>query len=405
MATLAIYQRLKKPVGWRFIRIEEAPGKRTGHLEGPFLIRPTQADGRQPWVKLDAQTFDVAKTERDKRERGEIIGAENNAGRTALTDAVASFLNLKKRKNQSTVENYTFILNEFLQQTTAKFVDQVDRKVLDAYVTWLEDVKHAAPKTVNNKVMVVVFMLKEAGVSKPFKLVKDLLPTVEEEIAEPYTEKELKKLFAEMDEMENCRYTFFLMTACRENEVAHAKWSDVILKAGVPHFIVQAKDFKYSDGSVGRFTPKSHERRDIPITRELVDMLKKCQKESNSEWIFPNEDGNPEGHFLRKFKKLAFKAGLNCGKCKTTRTEGRFEKKQVEKNCATYSEGCSLHYLHRLRKTRATFWHDQTDSKGNKISLRTIQERLGHADLKTTQKYLGVQNAAEVQHIDNKPMF
>jgi len=171
----------------------------------------------------------------------EIIAAENGAGRVLIADAITNFLDVKKRKNASTVENYTFILNEFLQQTSAKYIDQVDRKVLDAYITWLETEKNAAPKTVNNKVMVVVFMLKEAGVIAPYKFVKDLLPTVEEQIAEPYAEKELKKLFAEMDEAETCRYRFFLMTACREKEVAHAKWTDLVLKGNVPHFVVQAK--------------------------------------------------------------------------------------------------------------------------------------------------------------------
>lgn len=403
MAGLAIYQRLKEPRGnsnvWRYRRIEEGRGVKTGHLQGPFYIRPTRADNSQPWVKLDAEAFDAAKAERDKKERGGVIAAENGAGRVLLADAITSFLDVKKRKNASTVENYTFILNEFLQQTSAKYIDQIDRKVLDRYITWLEDEKNAAPKTINNKVMVVVFMLKEAGVASPYKIVKDLLPTIEEEVAEPYSEKDLKKLFTEMDEAETCRYTFFLMTACREKEVAHARWTDLVLKGNLPHFVVQAKKFKYSDGSAGEFTPKSHERREIPITKELVDMLQACKKTSQSEWIFPNETGDPEGHFLRKFKKIAFRAGLNCGNCKTTRSEGRFTKTQVEKNCATYSEGCSLHYLHRLRKTRATFWHTHG------ITLRTIQAYLGHADLKTTQKYLGVQDSAEVESKINKPMF
>src|SRR5712692_2713607 len=225
MAGLAIYTRGKvEGKGWRYQRVQEARGAKTGRLQGPFYIRPTRADNSQPWVKLDAEAFDAAKLERDKKERGEVLAAENSAKRVLIADAVTNFLDVKKRKNASTVENYRFILNEFLQQTSVKYIDQVDRKALDAYVTWLEDEKNAAPKTINNKVMVVVFMLKEAGVVAPYKIVKDLLPTVEEEIAKPYSEKDLKRVFAEMDEAEMCRYKFFLMTACREKEVAHARW-------------------------------------------------------------------------------------------------------------------------------------------------------------------------------------
>jgi integrase len=113
--------------------------------------------------------------------------------------------------------------------------------------------------------------------------------------------------------------------------------------------------------------------------------------------VEPN--GDPGGHFLSKFKKIAFEAGLNCGKCKTTRQEGRYEKKTVEKVCSAYSEGCEQHYLHRLRKTRASFWHT------HQVPLRTIQHWLGHKSLETTQKYLGIENAEAVVEKINKPMF
>ena len=123
------------------------------------------------------------------------------------------------------------------------------------------------------------------------------------------------------------------------------------------------------------------------------------KKTSSSRWIFPNEAGDPEGHFLRKFKRIAYKAGLNCGQCHTSRNEGRYEKTAVEKCCKDFSEGCEKHYLHRLRKTCATFWHTQG------ISLRTIQYYLGHKSLDTTQHYLGIQDASEIQHQINVPKY
>jgi len=400
---LSIYQRNKTPEGWRYQRVEERRGAKTGGIAGRFYIRPTQADGKQPWQELQAETFDQAKIERDRAEKLAAettrVEAVNAANRTRLSQAVENFLTEKRRKNVSTIENYTYILNEFVAQADVNFVDEIDKKVMDGYITWLEAEKDAAPKTIKNKVMVVTFMLKNAGVPNPSKFTKDLLPVVEDEPAEAYTSEDLEKIFAAMEPKEATRYTLFLVTACREAEVAHAQWKDIVMKGNVPHFVVRAKEFRYEDGTDGKFTPKSHERREIPITRELADMLKERNKSSKSEWIFPNLDGNPEGHFLRKYKKIAFNAGLNCGKCKTTRQEGRFEKKTVEKSCKTYSEGCEQHYLHRLRKTRATFWHQQG------VSLRTIQAYLGHKSLETTQKYLGIQNTAEMLDKINKPMF
>ena len=84
MPGLAISQRLKVPhpkhlntFVWRYRRVEEGRGVKTGSLEPPFFVRPTLADGSQPWVELDAQTFDQAKRERDKRERAGIQAEDN----------------------------------------------------------------------------------------------------------------------------------------------------------------------------------------------------------------------------------------------------------------------------------------------------------------------------------------
>jgi hypothetical protein len=77
VAGLAIYQRLKEPRGnshvWRYRRIQEARGVKTASIHGPLYIRPTQANGAQPWVALDAATFDQAKLERDKKARGQTL--------------------------------------------------------------------------------------------------------------------------------------------------------------------------------------------------------------------------------------------------------------------------------------------------------------------------------------------
>ena len=117
--SLAIYQRLRveqadqKPV-WRYKRIEEKRGGKTGHLTGPFYIRPTREDGSQPWVTLDAQTFEEAKAERNNKLRGAELAAENSAGRTLIGDAVAKFMDQKRRKKSAaTASNYEFILNHW----------------------------------------------------------------------------------------------------------------------------------------------------------------------------------------------------------------------------------------------------------------------------------------------------
>src|ERR1700757_321739 len=68
--------------------------------------------------------------------------------------------------------------------------------------------------------------------------------------------------------------------------------------------------------------------------------------------VLPNSEGKPDGHFLRKLKAIAMKAGV---------------------------EGAELH---RLRKTYADTLHEEG------VSVNTIRIRLGHESLDVTLAYL-----------------
>ena len=414
----AIYRRVRleksgKPV-WRYQSIEEGRGKRTGKLLGPFYIRPTvklNGTATQPWVKLTAENFDDAKTEAEHRSAAFEAAAKgltvaeaesvSNAGRIPIKVAIENFLEKKRKKTHSTQENYNYILNEFRESLPCgvRFIDQIDGKVLDAFMKALEG-KAASPRTIYNKVLVVSLMLKAAGVSNPTKMIE--MPTIEEEEAVPYAADDLRAIFSKATPEERVRYQFFLDSACREKEVAVAEWGDIDWSKGTYH--VHPKTWiSNSTGKTERFTVKSHEDRRVPLTREILGLLKTRKSDKKNpahpRWIFPNENGDPEGHFLRKFKKLAFQAELNCGNCQRTVTVGRYTKQEKQVTCAVYSEGCEKHWLHRLRKTCATFWHEQH------IPLRTIQYYLGHKSLETTQKYLGVTDSAKLQEQINTPKF
>jgi integrase len=198
---------------------------------------------------------------------------------------------------------------------------------------------------------------------------------------------------------EKVRYKFFLGSGAREQEVSFASWSDLDLHKGV--FTVRAKA---EEG----FTPKTHESRSIPLPANLVSILKERKKKpAHSRWVFVNDQGEPERHFLRKLKAVAKRAGLNCGHCTTETTDlnkqqrveaftekfgtdpARFDEygKQVTLkrtiSCAQHPI-CQHYFLHRFRKTCATRWSDAG------VPVRQIQAWLGHKDLTTTMRYLGV---------------
>jgi integrase/recombinase XerD len=403
----SVYIRVKSGSGWRYHRIEEGPGRKTGALSAPFFARPT-VNGKQIWHRLGADTFQKAKAESelaaaavDAAKRGLTVteaDALANRNRTSIRHAADIYLDLKRGKRPKTISKYTNTLNRFIKAVEIRFLDEIDVDALRKFKRAMEDEGYSN-KTIKDEVSIVTFLLKKNGVTA--RLPKDEIPVIEEEPAAPYSEEELKKLFIAIDKVSTgttkkranaeivagreysglgfgqaARYRFFLGTAARDKEVTYAAWSDIDFDKKTYH-IRGKKDVD--------FTVKNHEARTVPIPDSLVDLLKARKKNApNDRWIFVNEDGKPDNHFLRKLKVIALRAGLNCGQCKSTITKGRYEKKhEVAVTCKT-DPVCERWLLHRFRKTCATRW------ESSNIPVRTVQHWLGHKNLETTQIYLGV---------------
>jgi len=161
-------------------------------------------------------------------------------------------------------------------------------------------------------------------------------------------------------------WQFFLGTGFRQDEVAHACDTDVDFKL---------KTISVLEKRQWNWKPKDKEERTVPIPDSLVELLKVRKATHPDGWlIFPNTNGNPEGHFLRMLKERALAAGLNCGHCSGTLNG---------KTVSCKDAACCQHWiLHRFRKTFATMHH------ANGVPARTIQEWLGHESLETTLRYL-----------------
>jgi len=385
----SIYNRVKTATGWKFERVEEGQGKRTAHLTPPFYARPWK-DGKQRWHRLHAETFVAARKEAEKLDAAltadamglTVAEAENIGNRTPLAVAVRRFKEDNASKAPKTVAQYQHALKQFCESTRVKYIDEVTADVLKRFKADLE-AKGYAGKTCDTRINVVYFMLKDNGVAA--RIPTKYMPTIEEEPAVAYSEDELTKLFAAMDDEARIRYRFFLGSGCRDREVTFAAWNDIDFKAHTYH--VRKKD------DVG-FAPKTHESRTIELPASLIRELKeRREKHPHDRFVFLSKQGKPDNHFLRKLKKIALRAGLNCGQCKTTITVGEYKgKKRVEVSCKTHSV-CEHYILHRFRKTCATRWLQSG------ATLRDIQLLLGHKSLATTQKYLGPTVSAKLRPI------
>src|SRR5207245_1423467 len=119
-----IWQRLKTEKGWRYERVGEGRGKRTGDLQPPFYLRPTIAGG-QKWQRLKAETFSDAKQEAEQFDAVFAAAAKgltvaeaetiSNLNRITVKTAVEAYLEKKQSKAPRTVSVYTRVLKQFLE--------------------------------------------------------------------------------------------------------------------------------------------------------------------------------------------------------------------------------------------------------------------------------------------------
>jgi integrase len=450
---VSLYRRVKKPKGYRYVRVNLGAGRRPENLDASYYLRHTAEDGSQKWTPVNGN-FEAMIAARDKfqamleaKAKGVTVpelDAEKNANRASISDAIKKFIESKSRKAKSTVRAYTLHLTEFTNfiGRKRKYLDEITADDLRSYMGFMHMRGHEG-KTQYNRVLTVLFVLKRNGIPNP--LPWDDMPVVEEDPAVPYTPDELKALFAAMDEEARMRYSFFLGTAARDREVKYASWGDLDFHARV--FRIRKKDDV-------DFYPKNHEARDIPLPASLVSMLQSRKKNPpHDRWIFVNEIQSPDGHFLRKLKRIALKGGLNCGHCTSVVKAGKslparwlarteeFKRKQgkrlgvsdadiekwlasdkmlYEENAAVFDRfhspsdremsefGVKTHEEFRLKvghkkklscKTNPVCqqWTLHRFRKTcatrwheNGIPVRTIQKWLGHKKLETTVKYLGL---------------
>ena len=352
----SVYARFRGKNGWEYQRV----GRGRPPKNSKFHVRFTDSEGKRRW----SQGYDTPQ-EAEKNASAVAVATQaaaqgltvaefqdlTNAGRTSVKVAVEKFLKLHRNDRPKTIQQYENALNHLVEHLPSgvRFVkDLATADTLDAYLQILENDEYSR-KTIETRMGVIFSMLKhyvrETGVQHPSKLVS--LPEPVQKRAKAYSNEDITKLFEVMTADEKFRYLFFLHTGCREQEVMYATWDDVDFRQRKFHVTGSGKEDV-------KFVPKNHEERWIPLTTELYDLLKEQKTKSKGRWLFTNEDGKPEGHFLRKFKAIAKKAGLNCGQCRTTVMDGKYHlRKRAEISCAARPV-CERHYLHRLRKTCAT---------------------------------------------------
>jgi len=168
----------------------------------------------------------------------------------------------------------------------------------------------------------------------------------------PYSADELTTFFAACKEEEGLIFKFFLHSMACEREVAFTEVRDLLFERNLLH--ISPKPDRGFRLKGKRFGQAKNGRR-VPLPALYMATLREsCKGRPSRALLFPNAQGAVEGHFLRRCKAIAKRAGLTA-----------------------WNQFC----VHRWRKTGATRHHESG------VSARKIQAWLGHESLEATLDY------------------
>jgi integrase/recombinase XerD len=360
-------------------------GKAEHHQEGFYSIEWYEhGRRRRQAVGKEASAAHVALERHLHYLQGLVLGLqvrqeakEPKEPKKSLGDACGEFLDLYRPstgKKLKTYQAYRMALEHFQESCPKRHLGDIDRRDLQRFTAFLIGKKEHDPRTAHNKLAIVAQFLKANNISGLLK--KGDWPSYVEREPEVYEPEELDRLFAACDLRNRVLFEFFLMTGMRDAEVRHTCWSDIS-----PRQFVRVKS-----KPEWQFTPKNWEEREVPIPDKLMASLNEYRQMIGTGWqlLFPVPSGQPDRHFLRTLKHIAWTAGLNCGFCKTDR------------GLCRQGPTCERWFLHKFRATYATM-----QLQGN-VDLRTLQALLGHKDLASTMRYLKpARNERVLQQVNN----
>jgi integrase len=287
-----------------------------------------------------------------------------------------------KQRKDRTIESYMKSLEQFTKfcsTVSIKTIDQIDKSAMLGFVGWLEENLETRTgghpnNTYRNKLKDVRVFLIDAGVGMPLNQ-KDW-PTEVRARKEKYSVEAVKGMLAatSMERHDNNQWSqdddkdlvhFLLKTGFRDDEIAHAQYSDINFENGTVN-VTSKRRGTFPGHPELTWTPKNSSARekDIVIDEALLKRLEKRKaryEAKSSSLIFPNKCDKPNNHLLRVIQRLAKEAGV----------EGRIG-------------------LHKFRTTFATL-------VAKEEGIEAARVLLGHEDIVTTQRYLEADEIAPKQ--------
>lgn len=293
---------------------------------------------------------------------GTQIPVAARTGRVKIADAVERYLARHRDPDNSapaTLAIYTRSI-ELFREACCKgktYLDEISREdLVDNFPRFMR--KHYEERTAHNRFGNILSFLKKNAVRFDPPIGKREWPELIERDPEAYKPEELKKLFAACKtQRERLVLISFLITGFRDGEVSHMGYTD----------FDGNKVYVREKSKYGWFPKTKESLRCVPVDPDYVQAIDEWHKlHPNDDLVFPNRNGAPDTHLIYVLNRVAKRAGLT----------GRVD-------------------LHKFRATAATRW----SSGKTRFTVQDIQKWLGHKDIKTTMRYLAVEDpdSPEVQ--------
>lgn len=335
----------------------------TEYPVGRYVLR-SYTEGRKVYTPVPQNFPSVAMAALERTRRAAIADGVTRDPRKLLKTATSAYIkDCKAQGHMEAAGQARVVLGEFVPLcVNVHWVKHITREHILAFHQKLRD-RGCVPRTIANKDARLRSFLRFCDVDTSFLPSK---PKYEESEPEIYTPGEIKTIFGVADEYMGIVVRMALMLGLREQEIMYSEWADVDWHHAT--FRVQGKP------RLG-FAVKDYAQRLIPIKEELLQMLAEWQKLRPETTLIVGDDrGVPEGHMLRKLKRLAHRAGLNCGQCAS----------------CLKSKECERWFLHKFRATFCTRMLRETDPA-------TVMKLAGHSNIETTMRYLAPASGEKMQ--------
>jgi integrase/recombinase XerD len=377
----SLYWHCKTETGWRRFRVKPSANGRLRkgwvidkgvercYTEGVYHLR-TFKDGKTIFKVLTddaAAALSTSKTTKDKLLADKHYLAatgtrvsEREAGEKSLLEMRPLFIeHVGLTIEDRSVFSYGRILELFFQTVRKTMPAEINVDDFSRCIKAME--KDGLGKgTIFSYSYRLRRFLRYAGVPEEQLPVKGKMPKEHPPEVEVYNNEVVDQLIAGAKTLRNSLfYEFLVKTGAREREATHVQWQDI-------DFVGKKVQF-YSKPEFN-FRIKNDKPRTVPLTDALVESLKDYHaKHRDLRFVFgTNKDSRPRKNSLRYLKRDVWRLGLACKRCD---------------GCLNYRE-CEKWKLHRFRATFAT------NCLQSGIDVYSLKDLMGHADIKTTMRYL-----------------